>query len=297
MRVHAILNPHGGKQVGARLLEEARGVLEEAGVEVLVHPTKYAGHAVEIAASLELLEGDVLSPIGGDGTTYEVVNGMLSRPDGKRAPVGLIPAGSSNYLGQTMGLPPEDGAAAARAILGGQLKNLDVAKIQSSGEDVFALCAMSWGYFVDLVECAERNRWIGVRRYDLAGLHELWKTKPRAARLVVDGEPVEGRFSMILAYNTEYSGRQKKLDPEAKVDDGLWDLLYCEELGKLHLAEFLASVGRGDGSWKNSSHVTFRRFRSLTLESESPVNVDGEPNLDPPLKFDVIPSAIQLFTA
>ncbi len=299
-RVHAIVNPYGGKKNGLRLLDEARRVFEHGGIRFLTYETEYAGHARDYARSLLLEEADVLLPIGGDGTLFEVVNGLLARDDEQHVLVAPVPGGSSNYMGQSLGLPADDGDAAARAIVAGEVRPVDLGHVQSGDRSVHALCALSWGYIEELTACAERNRWMGVQRYTAAGFHELWKTGPRPARITFDGEEViEDTFSLFLCVNTEYMGRDRVLLPEARIDDGYWDVIFCRALSKTHLVEVVARMNQGDGSWLSSDHVEHRRIRSLELVGENgdPVNVDGEPNLPMPLRFEVEPGAVRLVGA
>lgn len=296
-RVHAIVNPFGGKKIGLELLEDAKKVFEAAGIRFLTYETEYAGHARDYARSLLLEEADVFLPIGGDGTLFEVVNGLLARDDEQHVVIATVPGGSSNYMGQALGLPVDDGTGAARAILEGEIRHVDLGRVQSGDRHVHGLCALSWGYVEELAACAERNRWMGVQRYTAAGLHELWKTGARPAKITFDGdETIEDQFSLFLCVNTEYMGRDSVLFPDARIDDGYWDVVFCRALGKAHLAEVMARMSRGDGSWLESEHVERRRVRSFQLEGEEgdSVNVDGEPNLPTPIRFDVEPSAIRM---
>jgi len=41
---------------------------------------------------------------GGDGTLFEVMNGMLEREDGARLPIGIIPNGSGNACASGLGI-------------------------------------------------------------------------------------------------------------------------------------------------------------------------------------------------
>jgi diacylglycerol kinase family enzyme len=45
---------------------------------------------------------------GGDGTLFEVVNGMLEREDGKKLPIGIIPNGSGNAGAGGLGIRDTD---------------------------------------------------------------------------------------------------------------------------------------------------------------------------------------------
>lgn len=50
----------------------------------------------ELAQNLDIEKYSAIISVGGDGTNNEVVNGMLSRLDKKRLPIGYLPNGSGN---------------------------------------------------------------------------------------------------------------------------------------------------------------------------------------------------------
>lgn len=296
-RAHAIVNPFGGNKVGPRLLEDARSVFEDAGFRVLAYETEYAGHARDYARSLLLEPDDLLVPIGGDGTLFEVVGGLLARDDEQRVRVAPIPGGASNYMGQALGIPVEDGEGAARAIVSGEPRAVDLGRVQSGDRTVHGVCALSWGFVQEFAACADRHRWMGVRRYTAAGLQALWKTGPREGRLTLDGEQaIDGAFSLFLCLNSESMGRDRALLPGAQIDDGHWDVVFCRALSKADLADVVTRMDRGDGSWLDSEHVEHRRVRRFELDGDErdPVNVDGETNLSMPLRFEVEPGAVTM---
>ena len=74
---------------------------------------------------------------------------------------------------------------------------------------------------------------MGVQRCTAAGLHEPWKTGARPGRLRIDDDEVsDDQFSLFLCVNTEYMGRDKVVFPEARIDDGYWDLIICRALSR-----------------------------------------------------------------
>ncbi|KAL7423158.1 sphinganine kinase lcb4 [Cryptotrichosporon argae] len=97
-KVLLIINPVGGKGKAKALVHDTvLPILEAAGAHVDVKETTHRLHAQEIAESVDLVY-DVVAVAGGDGTTYEVLNGFARRPDARRAlvtPLAPIPTGSA----------------------------------------------------------------------------------------------------------------------------------------------------------------------------------------------------------
>lgn len=291
MTVHALVNPRGGTRGALQMLEAARPYLGD----LVVHPTERPGHAEELAATLD---ADALLAVGGDGTVHEVVNGVRSRAAGP-IPVGILPAGSGNDLARSLGIPMQDPAAAARIVTAGRTRAVDVARVRVGDETRDAVVVAFWGYAVDLALFAERNRWMGLGRYTAAGFAAFLKQRPRPAVLRLDGEEIRDEFSLFFAFNTEAAGRGDIVAKGARVDDGLWDVVWCRALNQLHLAEVLAVMARGDGTILDSPHVEHRQVRSLELvpEREDPVDLDGEWVRSGPVTLTVEPGAVRFFSA
>lgn len=60
---------------------------------------EYAGHARDFVQAMELNDCAGIVVASGDGLVYEVINGLLSRPDWQEAlkvPIGHLPCGSGN---------------------------------------------------------------------------------------------------------------------------------------------------------------------------------------------------------
>lgn len=103
-RVLMILNPHGGR--GKRAKQVAYSVmaplLRAAGMHVDAIETRYAGHAVDVGRAYDPSIYEGLVPLGGDGTAYEVVSGLLSRPQWaelvRRVPICTVRLGTNNAV-------------------------------------------------------------------------------------------------------------------------------------------------------------------------------------------------------
>ncbi len=97
-KILLVVNPTGGVRNGLEILKNIKPIFEAGGIELEIIETKYAGHAKDIARAMDIEKFDSLCLVGGDGTMHESINGMYTREDGMRIPVGLIPAGTGNSL-------------------------------------------------------------------------------------------------------------------------------------------------------------------------------------------------------
>lgn len=102
-RIFAVLNPHGGGGTAAVLFEQrVAPLLRWAGLEVELHRTQHAGHAVEFGQRYDPSRYDGVLFCTGDGGVQEFVSGLLTRPDWRllvrRVPIAPIAGGTGESL-------------------------------------------------------------------------------------------------------------------------------------------------------------------------------------------------------
>ena len=93
----AIVNPAAGGGRSRQLLPAALTRLRSAGIEVDVRETSALGHATEIARQAWSEGYRKFISVGGDGTSYEIINGLFPLVDGDETPtLGFLPLGTGN---------------------------------------------------------------------------------------------------------------------------------------------------------------------------------------------------------
>ena len=291
MNIYLVLNPHAGIKKGNRVLEEVKPVFEKNDAKITIVHTEYPGHAKELINNVDLEAFDKLCVIGGDGTFHEVINGLLTRNDTKKIPVGLIPGGSGNSLMHTIGCL--DTCKAAQIVISGNPKPLDVAKIEIGDQIIYSINIIGWGLVTDIGITAEKYRWLGESRYTLVSLLEILRLKQRSAKLILNGNEEIEQFTFILALNTQHTGKGMFAAPKAKLDDGLIDLIVVREKGKMKLLHLLPKIF--DGSHINSEIVEYHQVSSFSLipEEDSVLNIDGEIAGKTPINVTMIPNSFQ----
>ena len=76
-----IVNPNSGGGKGLRIQKKIQPLFDKSGISLKIINTEYAGHAKELAQTLDFSNFNGICPIGGDGTMHEVINGMMLRED------------------------------------------------------------------------------------------------------------------------------------------------------------------------------------------------------------------------
>jgi YegS/Rv2252/BmrU family lipid kinase len=238
--------------------------------------------------------------VGGDGTTSEVVSGVLGAGLGERTCIGLVPCGTGGDLPRTLGIPADHDEAIAR-LVAGKTRRLDAGRVRfrdRAGREATAYflnitsIGLS-GLVTELVNSAPKA--LGGRVSFLIGtLRGIARWKSPMVRVRVDGELVhDGRLVLATAANGRYFGGGMQVAPRALPDDGLLDVVVVPHQPAWKLIADLrhlyggAHVGRG----------SVRGVRGRRIEAEAPTDtvwleIDGEPLGTLPATIDVLPGAV-----
>ncbi|XP_051845704.1 sphingosine kinase 2 isoform X2 [Antechinus flavipes] len=160
-------------------------MISEAGLSFNLIQTERQNHARELVQGLRLNEWDGIVTVSGDGLLYEVVNGLLDRPDWEEAvkiPVGVLPCGSGNALAgainQHGGFEPAIGLDlllnCSLLMCRGGGSPLDLLSVTlASGARCFSLLSVAWGFVSDVDIQSERFRVLGPARFTLGTVLRL----------------------------------------------------------------------------------------------------------------------------
>ena len=296
MKFIITVNPHGGKKLGPRLLNRVKPLFEAKGIELFVVETTFAGHAKELANQLNITEYDGFIGIGGDGTLHEIINGMLSRHDGHKIPIGIIPGGSGNSYMHDLQLT--DPLKAAKAIIKGKTRALDTAKVEVNHIIKYSNNMIGWGLVTDVGNQAEHFRWLGTNRYTILSVVEVLRHKSRPAALIMDDKKIEDEFTFIIACNSIHVGKGMKMAPKARLDDGLIDLIVIRSgVSRTRLLQVLPKLF--DGSHINEPELEYYQTSQFSLipETDEILNIDGEIMGSTPIKVEMISNAFDMFVS
>ena len=295
MKFILTVNPHGGKKQGRSILKKVEPIFNAKNAELYIIETTHAGHANELANQTDLHNYDAFIAIGGDGTLLEVINGMLTREDGLKIPIGMIPGGSGNSYMHDLGLTSP--SEAANAILRGKKRLVDTICIESNNVVQYAMNMIGWGLVADVGKMAEKCRWIGPRRYTILSVLEVFRKKNHFATLIMDNEKIEDDFTFIIACNSIHVGRGMKMAPKAKLDDGLIDLIVVRSnITRSRLLQTLPKLF--DGTHIDEPEVSYYQTSQFSLHPKKNVtlNIDGEIMGSTPIKVKMIPRTIEIFS-
>ena len=291
--IHLLVNPVSGVGDNRSILERVRPVLEERGCTVGAYEPSSAEDARDWVLGLPAGPEDALCVLGGDGTLHLAVNTMMRRPEAERLPIGVLPGGTGNALMTDRDLL--DPVAAARQITSGEPTPLDLMEVQSGEGIRYAFNLAAYGLVVNANMRAERLRFFGRRRYDLAVAWEVMFHRYHRATLQVEDEPGEtDDFTFIAGLNTIHTGAGMRFAPRARLCDGLIDLIVVRKTTRRRLLAMLPEVYHG--RHVDFPELEYRQVRSFRVESEagSPLNIDGEIAGATPMNVRILPGALEL---
>jgi diacylglycerol kinase (ATP) len=299
-----IANPVAASGRAGRLLKRY-----EADIRRVLSPrsillTEAHGDAMRLAEKAVLDGARTLISLGGDGTHHEVANGIMAHPDlAKDVQLGLLPMGTGGDLRRAL-LQPDDVRAALASLVQAPsfpVDILDVTYTTDSGDDAscFVINLASFGLSGSVDRAVNRapKHLGGKLTFLLASIASQVTFKPPSVRLLVDGEETYfGPITSIMLGNSRWAGGGMKLTPEARMADGLIDIVLFEKMSLIQSVRLTPAIYKGH----HIRHPAVRSFRGRSIEiqvlDERPVylDADGESPGGAPARVSVRPKALRL---
>jgi len=291
-----VVNPAAGGGRCRKLVGPALQRLRAGGLQLQVVETKRPGEATELARKYYERGYRRFIAVGGDGTSYEIVNGLF--PQVKRAEppqLGFLPLGTGNSFLRDFTKQGVDGAM--EALLARRTHACDVMRMHHKTGVIHYINLLSVGFAADVNATRSRSfaGW-GEPGYFLSIFLRLAQLRRRPFPLRVDGEPnVDTRRCLFLTFNnSKYTGGTMMIGPNAEVDDGLIEYVRWGPIGRIGLIRNLSTLY--DGTHVNHPLAERRSVRRIEFELDGPVDVmvDGEALTLHLEALDVLPSALRV---
>jgi diacylglycerol kinase (ATP) len=271
---------------GAEKIEEAQGLLEAAGFELIERASNHPGDMTGIISE-HASDVDCVIMGGGDGTLNSALEGLVKT----KLPLGILPLGTANDLAKTLGIAnslPE----ACEHIARGDRRRIDVGMVNGKYFFNEAGCGMSARLARGLSK--EHKGTFGVLAVGMSSLKILSDVRPFRAEIRCNGEVQNVRTAHLMVGNGQsFGGLLKSYD--ASVDDRKLDL-YSLEIH--HAWEIIKIIpGMLQGHYVNSPGVRLVQAREFEVRTSRPLRVDtdGELTTTTPAVFSVVPQAIAIF--
>ena len=296
MNALLIHNPTAGPREVEDELDRVVEYLGESGWQIRKRITDHAGQATEFAHQAALGELDVVLVAGGDGTVCEVVNGLV----GTRTAMGVLPTGTGNVWAKELGLPvftltnPNRLLVTAHLLKEAKTRAIDVGRANDRYFLLFAGLGLDAQVAHDMEPRERATKQLGLLPYLVASVLVAFEFYGVRTTVVVDGKVIKGRSLFILISNAQLYGGVLRITPEARLDDGLLDVVIFSGVGPQYTFRHLFSIL--GGRHLQDPSVKFLRGRRVLVDCAGPwpVQIDGDPIGTTPMTFQVIPRALRV---
>lgn len=262
-QILVILNPAARGERASALRDKIAALSSRAVVNLTASP----GDAKTIAEDAVGKGFKKIVAAGGDGTINEVVNGLA----GADVQLGILPVGTMNVFAAELGLP-QNLEKAWTVIEGGRTRQVDLAK----ANDMYFVQLAGVGLDAEVVRrtTPDSKKALGPMSYLLTLVQVAARRPPELRIEPVDGPPRTGSF--VLAGNGRFYGGPFVLFKNARLDDGLLDVLVFQNQSHWDIIRYFQAIVFGNHS--ELPDVEYFQTRGLRLMSREyvPVEIDGE---------------------
>lgn len=218
--------------------------LRESGLSLEAQHTTGPGHATELVRrAVERGERRFLI-VGGDGTAFEVLNGLL--PCEAPAPVvGYLPLGTGNSFARDLGITDADSAIAA--VLRDAPRPVDVLEATCEEGTFYSINLISSGFTAEAGELMNRRfKSLGALGYVAGVVGRLATLHAPVLPHRLDDGPVDHRPATLLSFcNSRCTGGTMQMAPDARLDDGLVDVIRVGPMGRARLLTAFPRIFKG----------------------------------------------------
>ena len=293
MKILIIYNPQAGDGRALTLLPEVATYVSEKGLDAEIITTEYSGHAIELVAQAQLSNYDAIIASGGDGTLFEVLNGYYKNAGENKPPIGLIPNGTGNAFIKELKLQRTDWKKAVDIIALNHRRSLDVGKFITEGKVYYFLNIVGMGFVTEIAEASVPLKWMGNTAYTVATLLKMISLKSQKMTIELDGEILERDGVFVEVANSTFTGTTFYIAPEAKLDDGLLDVIILNKISRLKLLKLFTSIY--DGTHINYPEVEYIKAKTIKVTEEKPGKLipDGEILGSTPIEIECLQQDIE----
>ena len=295
------MNPVAGRKNAAlQLVPQILETVRKLGLDYEIQMTEYPGHATKLAEKFAAENKPVwIYTCGGDGTFHEVIQVAAGNPN---LAVGCIPCGSGNdytrnFAQRSRFLDLED------QLLGTAVP-LDL--IETPYGVAVTIC--SAGLDAQVANGVDRWRRVpgcgGSIAYLLSAAQQISGPLGHHLRITLDGQVMEGNFLMIALCNGKAYGGGFVAAPQARMNDGLLDIVLVNKISRLQILPVLGAYRKGahmegeevaPGFQKILQHRKAREVEIQVLGGgrKFVFTVDGECSQETRLSARILPGALQ----
>jgi len=277
MKYIFIINESAGRGKCQKIIPNIEAVCKKRNIEYEIRYITKEKSGADIAQEYKEQE-NVIYVVGGDGTLTITLPALI----GTKNKLGVIPAGSGNDTYRTIkNMPNEE-------------TQIDIGKIN----DTYFINVACTGIDAEIGNNMDklRNTIIPTSQlYNASIIYTFVKFKHKKMKLKTNIKNIEEKYTILSICNGSYYGGGFKIAPKSRLEDGLLDIYYAEEMPKIKMIPLILKLKKGKHEGRRRVHKFRTNHLELELEEEITFNVDGEKLMNKKFIIDVLPKAITLF--
>jgi YegS/Rv2252/BmrU family lipid kinase len=271
--------------------------------------TKKQGDGIALALRGAAQNRKFIIACGGDGTINEVANGILQ--SGKDIELGVLPSGTGGDFRRSLGMPTNT-REAARSLRTGETRTIDVGKVtfqnfQNETVSRYFLNVSSFGLSASIIgrvktttklDWLPHDRFRGKASFALSTLQEVFDLNYTTVRVKIDDKDEKTLNTInFCVCNSRYFGGGMKIAPDAKLNDGFFDVV---NIGDIRTAKILLNAY----TLYRGSHLNLPEVKSVLARKievfpadktrDIHIETDGELPGRLPAVYEIVPNALKI---
>ena len=281
------INPISGRGHARKRALVAKKYFADLGVRVsLVEGKSLADFRQKLIYQLEHEPISGVVAFGGDGFINEIIQHIVPR----EISLGVIPCGTGNDFARSIGIYRLSLPEQLDLIAQSHSRSIDLGRV---GSTWFA-AILSTGFDALVNERANIMRWPkGRMRYNIAMIEKIIALRAHNYRIHLDGDFVDVEATLVTVANGPSYGGGMKVCPDAKLNDGLFDVMVLAKVSRTELLKVFPKVYSG----RHVGHpaVTFYRCQEIEIIGSGSSFADGEPISALPVSAQCISNALKVW--
>lgn len=270
--------------------------------------TKKQGDGIKIALEAAKRGKKLIIACGGDGTINEVANGIIL--SGEDIELGIIPSGTGGDFRRSLNISSET-RQSARQLRDGETRLIDVGKItltdsKEKSKIRYFLNVASFGLSASVIRRVKTStslNWLptqirGQLSFAFSTLQEVISANRVLSKVRIDytRESVISSLNFCIC-NARFFGGGMKIAPDAKLNDGLFDIVNIGDISALRVLLNSYTLYRGTHLQLEEVKTTLAKtIEAFPFDKNQKIRLeaDGELIGRLPAKFEVMPRALKI---
>ena len=244
MKIALVANPFSGNRSTLKLLPKVKKALVKKGIQPDIFVSRSHEQIPQISSRLDIHGYDAIIAMGGDGTNFQMINGLLSKhAPATLPPLGILPAGSGNSFAKDLKIKTIDDGI--QAIHRNRARPVDMISFSSGKEIFYFVNLMGFGFVTDVAVTAQNFKYFHDFSYLIGIFHRTASLCFHHMELTIDGKTFSGPNCFVEFCNSKYTGGNMLMAPQALIDDGFMDIIIAKPLTKKRLLSALPKIYTG----------------------------------------------------